>query len=119
MVQTRGMEVRPGRHIEYDQLEDEATYRVHFWHHTPGLAPNLESYILTGASDVKEAVDWAEMNSSERPWELFVQLEVFRSLGSDPETWWIRLYGTSPLTPDPATDLNSTALSFERITPSE
>ena len=112
------MKVRPGSHIEYDQLEEEPKYRVHFWHLRPGLAPNLESHILTGA-DVKEAVGWAEANNSKRPWELFAQLEVLRSLDSDPESWWIRLYGTSPLGSDSSTDAASTTLSFERIKPSE
>jgi hypothetical protein len=113
------MEVRAGRHIEYDQLEEQPTYRVHFWQLTPGWAPSLESHILTGATDVKEAVDWAEANTSGRPWELFAQLEIFRSLESDPESWWIRLFGSSPLKPDLPADPTSTALSFERITQSD
>lgn len=113
------MEVGPGRHIEYDQLEEAPKYRVHFWHLRPGWAPSLDSHILTGAADVKEAVNWAEANNSGRPWELFAQLEVFRSLDSDPEMWWIRLYGSSPLEPDSTSDPASTALSFERLKPTE
>ncbi len=113
------MKVRAGRHIEYDQLEEKPTYRVHFWHIKSGWAPSLDSHILTGATDVREAVEWSESNSSGRPWELFALLEVFRSLGTDPESWWIQLCGTSPLKPDISPDPESTALSFERITSAE
>ena len=113
------MEVRAGRHIEYDQLDERPTYRVHFWHLKPGWAPSLDSHILTGAADVNEAIDWADTNSSGRPWELFAQLEVYRALGLDPEMWWVQLYGTSPLKPDVSPEPGSTALSFERITPPE
>lgn len=113
------MEVRLGRHIEYDQLEEEPTYRVHFWHIRPGWGPNLDARILTGATDVKEAVTWAESNSAGRPWELFALLDVHRALGLDPESWWIQLCGTSPLKPDVSRDSESTALSFRRITPSD
>jgi hypothetical protein len=113
------MDVRPGRHIEYDQLEEEPTYRVHFWHMKAGWAPSLDSHILAGANDVREAVEWAELNSAGRPWELFALLEVYRALGTDPENWWIQLCGTSPLKPDALRDPESTALSFERASPAE
>jgi hypothetical protein len=93
------MDVCLGRHIEFDQLVDQLVYRVHFWSVTAGSAPNLEAHVLRGATDVREVVDWAERNSFGRPWELFALIEVLRSLEADPEDWWVRLSGRSPLEP--------------------
>jgi hypothetical protein len=99
LVQNAGMDVYQGRHIEFDELVSNPVYRVHFWTIRAELGPSLDSFILEGAVDVQEAIDWATNNRENRPWELFARIDVHRSLSSEPEDWWIRLHGESPLVP--------------------
>ncbi|MEO8262323.1 MAG: hypothetical protein ABI566_07110 [Pseudolysinimonas sp.] len=113
------MDVRAGRHIEYYELVEKPAYRVHFWHVATGLAANLDAHILTDAADVQEALDWAGANSEGRPWEMFALFERLPSLASNPESWWVRLHGTSPLVPDSPSKPQTNALSFEHTPPSD
>ncbi|MGE3448363.1 MAG: hypothetical protein AB7H92_12380 [Microbacteriaceae bacterium] len=93
------MDLKPGGHIEYAELVDAPVYRVHFWSITPGYAPALDAFLAFGAADVREVLDWVDAAREGRPVEIFALTSVSRSLDQDPEEWWVRLLGESPLTP--------------------
>lgn len=86
-------------HAEPRYSEDFPCYRVNFWVQPhPGLAWNLDAYVLLGVMDVTEALRWVDEHADGRLFELFAEtdLEPEGSFGTPRKTGLVRLLGSNP-----------------------
>lgn len=85
-------------HSEGSCVDDSPTYRVNFWESSGRESWNLEAFVLSGARDLQEVLNWIESNENGRRVELFVELddEPFTSFGTPRKSDLVRLQGIDP-----------------------
>lgn len=84
------------------ELFETPTFRARIWS-APikvGYTWAVDEYEITDASDLNEAINWAEREADGRPLEFFVKCfdTVTAVLDSDEVSrpWMMKLFGTSP-----------------------
>ena len=86
-------------HAEPADQVDEPRYRVNFWH-WPGVGYgwNLDAFILKGARDVREALEWADRHSAGRRFEVFIETgdDADESFDRPRSGVLIRILGANP-----------------------
>jgi len=88
----------------------EPTYQVDFWERPkPGFAWNVDTWLLDGCKDVREAIGWAEANARGRRFQLLV---LFDAGEGSQQT--ILLLGDNPNDPDDRPREASAAWGFTR-----
>lgn len=85
-------------HSEGSCVEGSPTYRVNFWESYGKESWNLQAFVLSGARDLEEVLDWISRNKNGRRVELFVELEdePFASFSTPRKSDLIRLCESDP-----------------------
>lgn len=98
-----GMKVFETSHSESHYNIDSPNFRVDFWQKPSPSGYNkawsLDAYMLTGAEDVTEVLQWANDNANGRRFEVFVEIDDTEPVGkfeTPRKTSLVRLLGTSP-----------------------
>ena len=85
-------------HAEPSALIEDPNYRVNFWSPS-GDTWSLDAWVLIGARDVNEVLQWVEKQAKGRQAEVFVEMaeDPARKFQTPRTSGLIRVYGTNPI----------------------